>query len=167
MKIFLLILLAWPLFALSEPVMPTTPTEGARLAPLIGVAEVITTEYHELGEGQSVSKMFPEVFWIKYRIIEPLKGKLKVNQELTALQKTNSCIAHVGQVLKKSNKLTYRYGDNPKEQMEITRYLDSYDNGTRFILFMNEDLTHFGDALSPMPWSKESYNQIRSLLSTQ
>lgn len=142
-------------FLAAKPVMSTTVESAVAEAPVVCAAEVIGFQFDDLKTGET--KMTSDRFFIgiRYRINEIFRGaseKIKKGSELTIATKSNTCLVFEEEVRREGNDLIFARKENSTGGGEkIIEERWSAPLGRKFILFLKEDLTHFGWLASPKP----------------
>lgn len=151
-------------FLAAKPVMSTTVETAVAEAPIVCAAEVIGFQFDDLKTGET--KITGDRFFIKIRycINEIFRGaseKVKIGSELTIATKSNTCIVFEEEVRREGSDLIFARKENSRgggEKVIEERWSAPF--GKKFILFLDEDMRHFGWFASP----KTDDEAIRKLL---
>jgi len=155
--LFLVLAPSW-----AKPVQETRPEDAIQHSNFIVSAEVISREYDNLREGESLQRQDPWSFWVEYRVIQSFKGLLKAGQTIRVSQKSNSCIPHDYKVLRRQNKIVTFYAENNKTVEDPMEGWDQrFRQGAKVFLFLDDSKNHYGWFISPSPWSPEFEKRIQ------
>ena len=148
-------LVCWlPLSVLAKPVQDTSIETAIEKAAVICAGEVVGYQFDDLKSGET--KQTSDRFFLasKYKITEIFRDKtarVKVGETLSIPEKSNTCLVWEETVRKDGDTLVFTRTDDRGGEKKMVEEQVTVELGKKFILFLGEDLQHYGWFISPSP----------------